>query len=53
MLRRGSAAFEGELTDTIEEIVIRCFAVGSSIATGLAVGAISGLIAAGLARLMR
>jgi hypothetical protein len=42
---------EGELPEAIEGIIIRGFAVGSGIATGLAVGAISGLIAAGLARL--
>jgi hypothetical protein len=41
---------EGELSATTEELVLRAFACGSSLATGLAVGAISGLVARWLAR---
>ena len=41
---------EGELSATAEEIVLRGFAVASSIATGLVVGVLSGLVARTLAR---
>jgi hypothetical protein len=41
---------EGELSSTTEELVLRAFACGSSLAVGLVVGAISGLIARWLAR---
>jgi hypothetical protein len=41
---------EGELSAANEELVLRGFACGSSLVTGLAVGAISGLVALWLTR---
>lgn len=41
---------EGELTPAVEELVLRGFAVASSLTTGLVLGAVCGLVARVLAR---
>jgi hypothetical protein len=44
---------EGELSAGAEELLLRCFAVASSLATGLVLGALCGLVARALSRRSR